>query len=136
MRSWHDFRIHHYRIEDVHRRITLAVAWPDPASSDACEMQNASVIFTGVQDYFLERTDGDHVMYSISDALVESFLDQSAGCVQPGKKWAAPTMWRGFLEDTLLHLQEPVTQYFDVSCAHGLRGWIRATKVEYLELVA
>jgi hypothetical protein len=71
MRSWHDFHITGYVVDDKPQELVFDLEWPYDSKID---IKRAKLKYSGVACYYLEHDLGGNIVYSFEEKAFREFL--------------------------------------------------------------
>ncbi len=125
MKSFHDYHLTGYSVDGRAREVRLHLEWQSPQDPELPRPPQ-TVVFEGVQDYFLEHDLGINIVYGIEEVSLEDHVRTNAETFAASSKWGWPRFWRETAQETTFVLLASGMRCFQLSSSYGLSGWVVA----------
>ena len=127
MKSYHDYHLTGYEVDGQLQELRMQLAWQYP--DDPVPRPSETVVFKGVEDYFLEHDLGINIVYGVEEVSLSAHLEACAAQFHESSKLGWPRFWRGDVSKTMEYLGAKGTKCFALSSSYGLSGWVVAKGV-------
>ena len=120
--SVHDHTIVGYEVDARERRL----AFHTELKSNGAAVERCTVIFSGVEAYYLEHDSFGTILFGIDEVPATTLFDNNLARFEAGHKAAGwPRFWKRNADDAR-HYLKVQKRGFEISSSIGMSGWVLA----------
>ena len=125
MASIHDSLLTRYTVDGASRRVVLHTQ-PHQGGGSAF----IDVVLSGVAAYHFEGDCLGNIVFDIEEVPAAKIIDDGADFVERNRLYGWPEGWDSRAESAEAFFSRLGCRFFELTCSHGMYGWIAAERME------